>query len=162
MKLNEFFINCLNRRSFQLLSFTGCFLLLCLLFFILFCILNMIDSYDFLAALFIFLLFILPTFGLISMLSIIAIYLKLLFREYRNPDYRIKNKFLTQNPIYGIFAFIFYIFAVISFIFCLYLEILILTNELSATWLKEMITWQIYLYPFLIYTLILVFFIKKI
>ena len=162
MKLNEFFINCLNRRSFQLLSFIGGLLLLCLLSLILFCILDEVETYTFLTNLFIFLAYIFPTFGLISILSIIAIYLKLLFREYRNSDYRIKNKFLTQNPIYGIFAFIFYIFAVISFIFCLYLEILILTNELSATWLKEMITWQIYLYPFLIYTLILVFFIKKI
>ena len=157
MKLNEFFINCLNRRSFQLLSFTGCFLLLCLLFFILFCILNMIDSYDFLAALFIFLLFILPTFGLISMLSIIAIYLKLLFREYRNPDYRIKNKFLTQNPIYGVFAFLCYFLGFFSVAGLIYLAYEILKAQKENVFFSH-----ICIYPFLIYTLILVFVTKKI
>ena len=157
MKLNEFFINCLNRRSFQLLSFIGGLLLLCLLSLILFCILDEVETYTFLTNLFIFLAYIFPTFGLISMLSIIAIYLKLLFREYRNPDYRIENKFLTQNPIYGVFAFLCYFLGFFSVAGLIYLAYEILKAQKENVFFSH-----ICIYPFLIYTLILVFLIKKI
>ena len=157
MKLNEFFINCLNRRSFQLLSFIGGLLLLCLLSLILFCILDEVETYTFLTNLFIFLAYIFPTFGLISILSIIAIYLKLLFREYRNPDYRIKNKFLTQNPIYGVFAFLCYFLGFFSVAGLIYLAYEILKAQKENVFFSH-----ICIYPFLIYTLILVFVTKKI
>lgn len=154
MRLKDFFLNCLNRRSFQFLSIVS-FLQILILFFILsICIIKHIDSYAFLTVLMLFGMLILPTFGLVNLLSIITIYIKLLVREHKNPEYRIKNKFLTQNPIYRLFAFLFYIFAIVWITFLLINAIQILLIH----W-KTIFDYSFLAYPFLIYTLIHIFII---
>lgn len=132
MKLKNFFLNCLNRRSFQFLNFFGiCIIFLPIIIWIFYSKLIYTGSnifYDKEPAFFMLILIVLPTFGLVTLLSIVAIYLKLLMREHKNPEYRIKNKFLTTNPIYGFFAFIFYIFAVVSITYLLYIAIIVIKN----------------------------------
>ena len=161
MKLKDFFLNCLNRRSFQFLSFVGLSIILLpitiwLFYYRIIYTGNNIDI-DKEPEFFIFTLLILPTFGLVTLLSIIAIYLKLLLREHKIPEYRIKNKFLTHNQIYGFFSFLFYIFAFISIIFLLYFA------SAALDIYKEEGFWTpIYIYPFLIYILIHIFIVKKV
>ena len=161
MKLKDFFLNCLNRRSFQFLNGIGiCFILLLLLFVSL-CITKNITVDVFFVFLLSFFYIILPTLGFISILSILIIYIKLLILERKNPEYRLKNKLLTKNPIYGFFAFIFYIFAFSILGFLLYLEIFIFTQNADTIQIG-IITHPIFLYPFIIYTLIHILIIKKI
>lgn len=161
MKLRIFFLNCLNRRSFQFLNYVGIVFILILLFIAVFCIIKNITAYGFWVFWLYFFSIIFPTLVLVSILSILIIYIKLLINEYKNPEYRIKNRFLTQNPVYGFFAVIFYIFALITLGLLLYLEGLIFTLNLDIIQ-KEIITWPIFLYPFIIYTLIHIFMIFKI
>ena len=157
MKLKDFFLNCLSRRSFQFLSYIGIVLSFAIICILLFCICKNVDGYAFLTCIFMFILLILPTLGLVTISSIIAIYFKLLIKEHRNPKYRIKNKFLTQNQIYGFFAFLFYIFAIVSIIFLLYFA-----STAFDIYKEEAFHAPIYLYPFIIYTLIHIFIIKKV
>lgn len=162
MKLKVFFINCLNRRSFQFMSFWGLFWCLFLLLAILFCIFRNITTYNFFIFLIYFFSMIFPTFGLVSILSILSIYTKLLIHEFYNNDYRIKNKFLIKNPIYGFFAFIFYTFAIINLLLLLYLEGHILISGAGIHLTKEIITSPIFIYPFILYTLIHIIIVKKV
>lgn len=143
MKLKDFFINCLNRRSFQFLGLVGIIILSLPILIALF----YHGTTDYL--IFVLMPMILPTCGRITILSIILIYFKLLIREHSNPEYRIKNHFLTRNPVYAIFSFGFYIFAILSISFLLF-EI----NNINLDFYKEVFKYPIYFYPFLIYTLI--------
>ncbi len=161
MKLKNFFLNCLNRRSFQFLNFVGLSIISLPITFWLFyskLIYTGDNIYiDIEPAFFMIILLLLPTLGLLTNLSVIAIYLKLLHREYTNPEYRLKNKFLTQNPIYGFLAFIFYIFAIVSIASLLYLA-----SANLEIYTENVFHAPIYLYPFIIYTLIHILIIKKI
>ena len=105
---------------------------------------------------FIFTLIILPTLGLITNLSIIIIYFKLLIRENLHPEYRLENKFLVQNQFYALFAFVFYIFAIVILANLLYIA------GINLEIYKEIFTYPIYFYLFLIYTLIHIFIVKKV
>ena len=159
MKLKNFFINCLNRKSFQFLNCVGIFFIFILFSILTICIVKNVNAYDLWALLLYCFDFILPTLTFVTILSIIIIYIKLLIREHKNSEYRIKNKFLTQNPIYGLFAFCFYILAILFMIALLYLISVNVTIYHDPIFLNRI---SLYKYPFIIYILILVFIIKKI
>ena len=163
MKLKNFFINCLNRKSFQFLYCVGIFLFVIpVVYWRIACISDYIANVfagGFLVVLFSSITLFLPSFGLITLLSILIIYFKLLYKEHKNSEYRIKNKFLTQNPIYGLFAFCFYIFAILCILALLYLISVNLTTYRDPIFLN---TISLYKYPFIIYIVILAFIIKKI
>ncbi len=160
MKLRDFFLNCLNRRSFQFLSYIGLLLLLLpitiWLFYSQFIYTGNNIYIDKEPLFFIFTLIILPTLGLITNLSIIIIYFKLLIRENLHPEYRLENKFLVQNQFYALFAFVFYIFAIVILANLLYIA------GINLEIYKEIFTYPIYFYLFLIYTLIHIFIVKKV
>ena len=117
MKLKNFILNCLNRRSFQFLSVIG-LITFCIPFLIAFFYYGTSDY-----LIFVLLPTILPTLGLVTILTVISIYIKLLFREHSKPKYRIKKPLLTPNLIYALFAFGFYIFAFVSITLLLYANV---------------------------------------
>lgn len=118
MKLKDFFLNCLNRRSFQFMPGVGIFIFLLILFFVLCCLFNNsnIGSY-YLALTLLSFLTLLPIVGSVFSLTVIIIYIKLVIREFNHNEYRLTHNALTLNPIYGSLLFAFYILAILSMVF---------------------------------------------
>lgn len=152
MKIVEILLSCLKRRSFLFLGLIGFAIILLIFLAIVLCEFDESTFFN-------FLIFVFPILSIVTLPSIILIYVKLLIREYFNPTYRLKNKVLTQNYIYAFIAYILFLFAVVFIIFFLYGASCLLKEHSEIC---ELIFQTPILYIFLVYTFFHVLIILKI
>ncbi len=162
MSYAKIFYNSINRYSFHLISLIGMIMfflpIICWKIYVGFLYNGDNIFLDVEPSLAEFITFIFPTYGVVTTLAVLIIYRKLLLKEKTLADYRIKNKFLSQNILYGLIAFVFYIFAILIFGCTLFLGIQLLFLSGSIYYLLPLS----HAIPFIIYTTILWLIAKRV
>ena len=154
MKIINFFKNNINKYSFQAIIWTFWVQIAFLLAFI--CNLNLFTDYsDFI----IFLALSLPVF-VIPIANLILILVYILFKEKEKYSGRfvIKNKFLTNNPIYKLLCILSFCFIVIFLISTTILSIYFIIWNIQ----DDFFTFVIFTLPILTIIFLLYLFVRKI
>ena len=162
MSYAKIFYNSINRYSFLLISLIGMIMFFLPIIYLKLALMNEsianVLGGGFLTVLTVFCSHILPTYGVVTTVAVLIIYRKLLLKEKTLADYRIKNKFLSQNILYGLIAFVFYIFAILIFGCTLFFGIQLLFLSGSIYYLLPLS----HAIPFIIYTTILWLIAKRV